>query len=541
MFKENPNRGQMTMFDPYFTYPEYIKEILHKSWAPYFRDYIFSKINEQRFSVLYSNKASRPNTPVNILVGLLFLKELNGWTDEDVIGAFYLDYRVKFALRVTDFEEERLCINTITNFRNRLYNYELQTNEDLLQQEVDNLTAELIKISEMNTSQARQDSMMISANCKKMSRLGIIYAVNINMIKVILQTNATKLPASCQHYLEEKDKSNQLYRLKKEDLKSKIEQLLGESLDLLDAVPKNLQATQAYQNLIRLLDEQTRQTNEGVVPKGNKEISPLSLQNPSEPDATYRKKNKKASIGYVLNVVEARDKEKELSMILHYEEQQNITSDVELGKNALDAPLTGVKELSNDGAYYSAEILEKATEREIEISFSALTGRKVEGDILGVNEFVIDPTTHAVSLCPAAQKPVLSTYDAEKKLYHAKFAKETCAVCTLSPICPVKEQVRFNSLRFTEKKLQVDICRSQLGSEKHKTLSNFRAGVEGIPSVLRRGYHVDNIPVRGLLRRGVWIHSKIMSYNFKSFFTYFKKTRAAFSLATHQKLVTGSG
>ena len=147
---------------------------------------------------------------------------------------------------------------------------------------------------------------------------------------------------------------------------SKIEQLLGESLDLLDAVPKNLQATQAYQNLIRLLDEQTRQTNEGVVPKGNKEISPLSLQNPSEPDATYRKKNKKASIGYVLNVVEARDKEKELSMIIHYEEQQNITSDVELGKNALDAPLTGVKELSNDGAYYSAEMLEKATEREIE-------------------------------------------------------------------------------------------------------------------------------------------------------------------------------
>ncbi len=541
MFKENPNTGQVSMFDPYYAYPEYVKNILHRSWAPHFRDYVFNKINEHRFAVLYSSKASRPNTPVNILVGLLFLKELNGWTDEEVIAAFYLDSRVQFALRITDFEEERVCINTITNFRNRLYNYESQTNEDLLQQEVDSLTAELIKVSGMDTSKARQDSLMISANCKKMSRLGIIYTVNTNIIKLLLQADTALLPASCQHYLEEKDKSNQLYRLKKENLKCKIEQLLGESLDLLDAVPEKLQTTQAFQNLIRLLDEQTRKTNEGVVPRENKEISPSSLQNPSEPDATYRKKNSKTNVGYVLNVVEARDEEEKISMIIHHEEQQNITSDVELGQNALDAPLTGVKELSNDGAYYSAETLEKATEREIEISFSALTGRKVEGDILGVNEFVIDPATHVISLCPAIQKPVFSAYNVEKELYHAKFAKETCAVCTLFPVCPVNEQVRFNSLRFTEKKLQADIWRSKIGSEKHKALSNFRAGVEGIPSVLRRFYRVDNIPVRGLLRRGVWIHSKIMAYNFKSLFTYCKKKTATFSLATHQKLVTGSG
>lgn len=529
MFKENPSNGQINILDPYYTYPAYVKKALLKSWAIYFKDYIFIKINEHRFSVLYSDKASRPNTPVNIILGLFFLKELSGWTDEEMIAAFYFDYRVQFALGVTDFEKERLCINTITNFRNRLYDHELQTNEDLLQQEVDALTEELTKASEMDTSLARQDSMMISANCKKMGRLEIIYTVNTNMVKVLSQTDTALLPASCQHYLEKKDKSNQLYRLKRENLSCKLEQLLGESLDILDAVPENLQDTQAFQNLVRLLDEQTRQTDRGVVPKENKEISPSSLQNPSEPDATYRKKNNKESVGYVLNTVEARDKEKKLSMIIHHEEQQNITSDVELGQNALDASLDGVQEIVSDGAYYSVETLEKAAEREIEINFSALTGRRVEGNILGVNEFVVDPATHAVSECPAIQKPILSTYNAEQRLYQAKFAKETCAVCTLFPSCPVKEQVKFNSLRFTEKKLQIDICRSKLGSEEHEVLSNFRAGVEGIPSVLRRVYRVDNIPVRGLLRRGTWIHSKIMACNFKSFFTYFKKKALALS------------
>jgi len=540
MFKENPNTRQISILDPYHTYPKYIREALDKSWAPCFYSQVFTKINEQRFAVLYSNKNSRPNTPVNILVGLFFLKELNGWTDEEILAAFYFDYRVQYALGITDFEKQRLCINTVTNFRNRLCAYEEQTGEDLLQQEVDALTEELIKVSEMDTSLARQDSMMVSANCKKMNRLELIYTVNANMTKALLQTDKALIPASCQHYLEEKDKSKQLYRLKKEKVDSKLEQLLNESLKLYDAVPENLQDTQAFQNLGRLLDEQTRQADKGIIPLENKEISPDSLQNPSEPDATFRRKGNKEHTGYVLNTVEARDEEKQMSIIIYHEEQQNIISDVELGQNALDAGLNGVKEIVNDGAYYSAETVKKAAERGIEMSFSALNGRKVEDECFGVNEFVIDPVTHAVSLCPAKQKPAFSAYDAEKELYHAKFAKETCALCTLFHACPVKEQVKFNSLRFTEKKLQVDICRSKLGDERHKELADFRAGVEGVPSVLRRAYNIDHIPVRGLLRRGIWVHSKIMAFNFKSFFTHLKKV-ASLPLATQKECVASSG
>ena len=104
MFRKNPVDKQMNIFDPYHGFPKYIKEVLHKSWAEYFCRHIFSKINEERFAVLYSENYSRPNAPVNVLVGLLFLKELNGWTDEEMIGAFYFDYRVQYALGVTDFQ-----------------------------------------------------------------------------------------------------------------------------------------------------------------------------------------------------------------------------------------------------------------------------------------------------------------------------------------------------------------------------------------------------------------------------------------------------
>ncbi len=98
-------------------------------------------------------------------------KELNGWTDEDTIAALYFDYRVQYALGISDFDRERICINTLGNFRSRLYEYAEAQGRDLLGEEISRLTEALINISGMDTRLARQDSLMISANCKQMGRL----------------------------------------------------------------------------------------------------------------------------------------------------------------------------------------------------------------------------------------------------------------------------------------------------------------------------------------------------------------------------------
>ena len=58
--------------------------------------------------MLYSNKASRPNTPVNVVVGALILKELLGLTDDEVVEGLMLDIRYQYALHTTSFEEQPL-------------------------------------------------------------------------------------------------------------------------------------------------------------------------------------------------------------------------------------------------------------------------------------------------------------------------------------------------------------------------------------------------------------------------------------------------
>ena len=67
---------QLSLNDKLMNLTEREKKALDNSWAKIFADEIFPAIDEERFSVLYSNKASRPNTPVNVIIGALIIKEL---------------------------------------------------------------------------------------------------------------------------------------------------------------------------------------------------------------------------------------------------------------------------------------------------------------------------------------------------------------------------------------------------------------------------------------------------------------------------------
>ena len=46
-------------------------------------------IDEERFSVLYSSKASRPNAPVNVIIGALIIKELFDYSDDEIVEKSY--------------------------------------------------------------------------------------------------------------------------------------------------------------------------------------------------------------------------------------------------------------------------------------------------------------------------------------------------------------------------------------------------------------------------------------------------------------------
>ena len=128
-FVKNDNQ-QLTLLDSTFNLTEREKRMLEKSWAKTFADKVFPAIDENIFSVLYSKKASQPNTPVNVIVGALILKEALHVTDDEIVKAMAFDIRYQYALHTTSFEEQPISDRTLSRFRARVLSYETEHDVD---------------------------------------------------------------------------------------------------------------------------------------------------------------------------------------------------------------------------------------------------------------------------------------------------------------------------------------------------------------------------------------------------------------------------
>ena len=181
-FRTNDSQ-QLSFSDTLYGLTPREQKALQNSWAKVFAEDIFPNIDEQRFSVLYSDKASRPNTPVNVIVGVLIIKELFGISDDMVVENLMLDPRYQYALHTTSFEEQPLSDRSLTRFRLRCYNYEQVHGVDLLSGMVKDLAQSSAKMMKIDGRIWRMDSLMVEANIRKLSRMELIYRCISGLVK----------------------------------------------------------------------------------------------------------------------------------------------------------------------------------------------------------------------------------------------------------------------------------------------------------------------------------------------------------------------
>ena len=551
---------KISLFDKIHNMPKYLQKMLYNSWAHIFQEIIFPEINESRFEVLYSDKPSRPNSPVNVIIGALFLKEVFQLTDEELLGAIFFDDRFQYALRLTSEERPPVSFNTFTNFRNRIYAYYKLTGIDLIQEEVESLSRLIADNLNIDGQKVRMDSFMVSSSCKNLSRIELVYTVNYQFIRMLDQLSTDLIPEECKSYLEKGHKNETIYRTKDSESETKLEFLLKQSRDLyntgLEAGTK-VTETEEFKTLKRMLGEQTKDGDNFNIaePKESKDIASDSLQNPSDPDATYRFKYG-SNIGYVANVAETFDENG--SIIINYDLKPNIYSDkqfsydiIEILSKLYDDPeLNDSEEVSNtlenhdnieqinsvvvedntdliqifiDGAYYSFKLAKKALSLGIILIPGELTGRKPAADKMSYVSFKVDKQEQIITECANEKEPVKSEFNENTGTYTAKFAQKDCQDCPNKESCRIKEQVKYNSIRFSEQQYATAKLREEMETKEYINLTNQRAGVEGIPSVFRRVYDVDNMPVRGLVRSKIWFGIKVMASNVKKLFKRVKQ------------------
>jgi hypothetical protein len=505
---------QLTLEDNFLSLNERTKKFVVNSWAKGFSEIIFPAINEKRFSVLYSdNAASRPNNPVNAVIGSLILKEMLNLTDDELLASILCDVRFQYALNTTSFKEQPFSDRTFSRFRERLYLYNLETGRDLLHEEMEAMADAFVKYLDINPSVKRMDSIMVSSSCKKMSRLEILYTCVANMVKAVYKTGEYQNIKNMEHYLDEEDKNDTIYHRKNEEISQRLQTAIDDASVLIEELGEAYFELSEYQLLRRVLAEQTETTEDGKrIPADKKKIKPESLQNPSDPDATYRSKAGKDNKGYVGNLVETTDEKG--SIITIYDYEVNGHSDSSFCKETIEklgnqeTPTT----LIADGAYGSLENVEHAGKNNIDLITTALIGKTPE---MIQSEFVLNEATHEVVKCPLGNEPYKTSYYENSGLYRASFNKKVCEHCPLREQCGAKLQKKSAYVLITAKTIQRASYLKRLSSEEYISLQKKRNGVEGLPSVLRRRYHVDNMPVRGLVRSKIWFSFKIGAINVK--------------------------
>jgi hypothetical protein len=229
---------QIRLEDSTYYLTERGQRFLKRSWAEYFGQQIFPQINEERFAALYSsNPASRPNTPVNVIIGLLMLKELFNLTDDNLLETLIFDVRFQYALHTTSFHEQPISDRTLSRFRERLALYEQETNHDLLKEEMESLASAFVGLLQIDPLMKRMDSLMVASSCKKMSRLELFYRCVSNMVRTIEATGETGLlSARLRQYLEAEHENDTIYRTTSDQTDNKLETVLADALQLLDLV-----------------------------------------------------------------------------------------------------------------------------------------------------------------------------------------------------------------------------------------------------------------------------------------------------------------
>ena len=509
---------QISLFDKLAFLSRRKQKMLEKSWAQAFSNHIFTRINEHIFAPLYSEKMnSRPNAPINVLVSALILKDFTSLTDEEITEACEFDFRYQYALHTTSFEDQPVSERTLSRFRSRLAAYELTTGEDLLHQCFVEMADGLRQYMEISPTIKRMDSMMIESNIRKMGRLELLYTCLSNLIKELHRDGKIELLEGLEHYADPNDRNRVVYHDQDTSQAERLQKIIDDACALLPKCEEDYADSEDYQLLERAILEQTKKDDDGrSIPKGSMDSS--SLQNPSDPDATYRMKAGKEHRGYAANITETVDTNG--SVVTDYQYDVNTRSDVDFLRESIEkAEATDdVTAIIADGAYASEDLAVQAADKNIGLITTGLRGRKPR-EIL--TQFVLSEDGRTVTQCPEGHVPKSSSYIRQSDSIRVSFPRCCCEKCPHQKECNAKIKKRtahvilsLGALAHAEEAIR------RKDDDTMKLIGRIRNGVETIPSILRRKYHVDDMPVRSKLKTKIFFGFKMFALNFSKLWLY---------------------
>lgn len=498
------------------------------SWHNVFYREIISRIDEKIFSVLFSLENGRPNASIRVLIGMMILKEGNGWSDEQLFDQCRFNIKVLMALGYMNLDDNVPVESTYYLFRKLLTEYNTANGTDLVKMSFENITREQIKTYKVSGKKIRLDSKLISSNIAVCSRIDLILEsiriyikpLELRDIKDKLEEQDIKLLLT----LKQKTTTNITYSLTKEEKESLLRRLgyvLKVLLECYTDQPK-------YQLLHRLYEEHYKEViksdqdsdddgDDSCTPelRDAKEVSSSSIQSIHDPEATYRSKGhgkKKQQVsGYHANITETCDESNELNLITDVEVKQANVSENDF---LLDSTETSekqfryangnlkegqriIKQVTTDGGYDSSENRKEMSKE----SMPQWNLSNAKGRVLSFTMYRdVDNFLHVTDKKTDTKCEVSRTRDGKK------------VVITI----PAAEGRKMKRRYFEDEKIEDYILLQNILEGVNTEDKNLRANVEStIHHCFHRLLKRNKVKYRSLFKCQVYVISRAFWVNFK--------------------------
>lgn len=376
MFKKSPKTKQ---FDLFFSPSELMCDRESRlygdvnAWHNKFYQNVTSKIDEDVFKPLFKEgNMGAPNASIRILIAMSILKEGCGCSDEQLYERCRYDLLFRRALGLIGLDEQCPSIDTYYCLRRRICEYDEEHSENLFEKCFKQVTGAQAKEYRISGKTVRMDSKLISSNIAWYSRYEIIHET---FLKCVGETEINKLSDQMIRqqglaFLSE-DAAKTVYNTESDTLADRLLCLGIVISHLLAGRPKD-----EVSLLSRVFHEQYDVQPDGTITVRDKKlISASSLQNPNDPDATYRSKTGKKVKGYNTNITETTDSEGTPELITDVKVKPANAADNSFLEDAVKATeeVTGdkVEAVHADGAYQSEGNRELAADPENGFDFIA--------------------------------------------------------------------------------------------------------------------------------------------------------------------------
>ena len=462
---------QAELFDSWGFLSPKRRQMLDASWPGFFKTLILPELPVSRIFPFFNSGFGRPTKELYTVLGVMVLQQTFDLTDEEACSQLAYNIQWHYALNITEESDSAkyICPKTLWTMRHIIA-------ENGLDGDVfESVTRKLADVFKVNTDQQRMDSVHI------------------------------KSKKTLDKYLPEK--SLQCFSMVKPSAAQKT--LVSVGNDLCDLVMRfkdhpEVSAMHSYKQMERILNEQCNVTPEDGGPcvqiKPPREIPSSSLQNPSDPDASY---SGHKGQGYQVQIMEtyaATDdetvREKTLNLITHVQVEPAHESDA----NALLPAIAATREIGLAPSEILADSLYGGDDncREAEES-----GVKIVAPTMGVkdeNSFCLSAfeTTDKGQIVSCPRGHVPKAVKKKKTRHTAVFDSSCCSGCPNQEQCPVKPGKRNHRLHYTEKDYRLAKRRVYEQTDEFKDRYRWRSGVEATMSEYDRRTGVKRLRVRGL-------------------------------------------